>query len=448
MRIQMLIVRALGAIALSAATAASASAQSPTVDSRFQPWMGCWRTVNVPSAPGRADVSPTSACVLPSLAGSGGVEIALYTGDSLLSMASVVPAGTATPRTLDDCTGMESSEWSANEARLIMRAALTCARGVKRVETGLMTMAPNGEWVQLQYLEVGKNAATTVARFRFAADLTAQQPRLRGVSVSNDALRLAMGGSLTPDHVLDVAASVPVGLAQTWVAEMGQPYELNGKALVRLADRGMPAPVLDVMVALSNPKAFVVGAGRPDQVVGVEPLSVAVRTGTPPLAGDRTLGSRCSIFDDFCYGPGGMGAWGLGWQYGYALDPWGYPASRFGSRFGFSPYGYGFPYGRGFGNGIYYGQQPIIVVTRPSGSDQNGAGSGSERPLVRGRAVSGGGYTRASDGGGGAAPRTTSQSTGSSSAGGSAGGEGGSTGGAASGGGEARTAKPRPPGGP
>lgn len=444
MRKQIRMMPTIGVATLVTLAVGTAGAQSsPRVDARFQPWVGCWRTVNVPEAPGQADIRPTAACVVPSSTVPGGVDIALFAGDSLLSSAAVPRVGASTPRVIDDCRGSETASWSGRESRLVMRAEVMCARDVKRVETGLMSIAPNGDWVQLQHLEIANNAVTTVGRFRFDAALTARHPALRGVSLSNEGLRLAMGGGLTPDHVLELAKEVPAGLTQTFLAEYGQPFALNGKALVQLADRGMPAPVLDIMVALSNPKAFVVGAGRPDQSIGEVPLSAQIGANSPMLMGNRGMRSRCSMLDDFCYGPAGMGAWGMAWQYGFGLDPWGYPVSRWGySPFGLSPYGFS-PFGMQFGafGNTFYGRQPIIVVTRPGGLGDPGNGDlGNYRPIERGRAVNGGGYTR-SGGGGAASPRTTYQGGGGGSSAGSSGGVSG--GGASGGGGEVRTAKPR-----
>jgi hypothetical protein len=142
--------------------------------------------------------------------------------------------------------------------------------------------------------------------------------------------------------------------------------------------------------------------------------------------------------NDFCYGPGGMGAWGLGWQYGLSpFDPW---SLRYG-------YGGGLSGGVfGYGNGYYYGNTPIIIVNR----GDNGTG-GSVAP--QGRAVRGGGYTRASSGGGGSPPPPSvfggsGSGSGSSGGSGSTGGStGGSTSGASGGGDTGRTAKPRGSGG-
>lgn len=435
----------LGALALSALVASGAlEAQTAgATDPRFQPWLGCWRST-LPVAPDQGTM-PTRACVLPSVTVPGSVDITLYATDSLLSRIAIPRPGTTRERTLDECRGTETSEWIANESRLMMRAILTCARGTPRTETALMTMTPGGDWMQMQHMEVGTNSAISVARFRFDAEGTDRDARMLGDIVSTPTLRLAAGGRVSPDQVLDVAKHLPIGLAEAWLSEVHQPFDLDGKQLVRLADAGMPSRVLDLMVALSNPKHFTVG-GRSD--AGVVTSSQQAEYSPETLAsqmraaGRSTRGANgCRFADDFCYGALGYGAWGMGWAYGRALDPWGFPYPRYG--FGFANYyGYGYgPYGYPY-YGNYYGNNPVIIVGNPVGGS---GGNGSNGP-VRGRAVNGQGYTRGSSSGGDvrttSAPSAWSGGTGGSTSTGGGASSGASSGGS-SGGGEARTAKPR-----
>jgi hypothetical protein len=387
---------------------------------------------------------------VPSSAIAGSVDLMLFAGDSLLSRTAIPKPGVSAARAIDDCTGTETSEFVANDTRLVLRADLTCARGIKRVETGLMSIAPTGEWMQLQHQEVAGKAATTVARLRYDADQTTKLAELKGVPASSGALRIAVGGTVTTNQVLAVANAVPVSLAEAYVAELGLQFKMNGKALAQLADAGMPSRVIDVMVAMANPGTFQVGAAR------AMPADGSVSVGSPVISSAMrepgTRVGRCSTLDDFCYGDRGMGAWGFGWGYGYGLDPWGpgYGA-RYGLRgayglYGAYPYGLGYGYGYGYGRwwpGYYYGYTPVVIVNRPTPGTGGDTGGGYS-PQSRGRAVNGGGYTRNAGGTTGATgvSRTTSPSSGSST---STGAGGGAAAGASGGGdgGAARTAKPR-----
>jgi hypothetical protein len=413
--------------ALLTLTAASplAAQGAAGVDPRFQPWLGCWETVGVTSPRGDAAAAqPTRACLLPSTTEAGSVDVVLLNNRTQLSRSSIPRPGTTRSRQVEDCTGTERAEWTRDEMRLILRAELSCPRGVKRTETGLMSMTEQGQWLQVQHLEVGTNSATTVSRFRFDADSTTPLNASVGGTRSTWALRLAVGGPLNTGQLLDVVSHVPTGLAEAWLLERGDKFDLNARDLTRLADNGMPPRIIDLMVAMAHPEAFVV---NPDEA--------AVRARDMREADPRVASrsGRCGYIDDFCYGPGGMGAWGFGWQYVYG--PW--PYSRYGLRYGslYDPYGYGY-------GGMYYGDRPIVIINEPGGT-----GSGN-----RGRAVNGQGYTRSSGSGSSSGSSTGSSSgstSGTSSAprssppatttGGSSGGGSTDTGG--------RTAKTRPPGG-
>ena len=422
-------------MSLLCATALSAQAPSTqmtapvAVDPRFQPWMGCW----APSAQsrgaglGETPKPPSLACVVPSKTIRGSVDLVVFDSASVSTRAAIPLPGTRVAKSIDGCTGTETATWMPDDRRLLLQADLACGRGARRVETGLMTMSSAGQWMQVQHLDVGGNSATSVMTLRYVVDSLGEWARLgANAAPSTVSLRLAVGAPLLNRDVLEVAKRAPAALTEAWVTETNQQFAVNGSELVRLADGGMPSRVIDLMIAISNPETFAVrtlGSDRnrltADDVI------------TGGIASSRVLGG-CSRFDDFCYGPGGMGAWGLGWQNAFS------PFDAYNLR-----YGVGGLYGPfGFGNGFFPGNMPIIIVNR-----------GDPDPATRssaGRAVRGGGYTRGSSGGsnsqapgafmGGGSPR----SGGSGSGGGIT---GSSSGGSSSGGGAGRTAKPRGGGG-
>lgn len=424
----------LAVAAVSALLASPVAAQDTRIDPRFQPWVGCWKTVGTTESVidgGQASV-PNRACVLPSASVAGSVDVVMLSGAREISRSALPLPGRTVDKRVDECTGTERAEWVADDTRLILRAELMCDRGIRRVETALMSIAPTGEWLQLQTLEVGKNVATTVARLRYVGDSGA--PGDLGTQRSNPSQRLAVGGSVTLSQVVDVSKRVPTGLAEAWLAETGVRFDLNGERLVALADAGTPPGVIDMLVAMANPKAFSL---RPSDALGAQVgQSGALIDATQTAVMNRNR-SRCGDFDDFCYGPGGMGAWGFGWQFG--MNPWG-GFDPWGMRYGFSPFGplgfnNGFNNGFGWGPGVFWGNRPIVIVNRPPNDGSIGGGGVA---MPRGRAVNGGGYTRTPDSG----PRGSMSPAGAS--GGSMGGgaTGGSSGGSSSGS-TGRTAKPR-----
>lgn len=414
--------------------AGAVSAQSvagTSVDPRFQPWMGCWTpsTQSAGSGVGQTPKPPSMACVVPSATIAGSVDLVVFDSANVATRAAVPLPGTRMPKSIDGCTGTETATWMPDDRRLLMQADLSCGRGAKRIETGLMTMSSAGEWMQVQHLDVGGNSATSVMTLRYVVDSLGEWARLgASAAPSTHSLRLAVGAPLLNSDVLAVAKLAPAALTEAWLTETRQQFSVNGKELVRLADGGMPARVIDLMIAISNPETFAVRTPSADRN---RPGAGDVINGG--ISSSRMRGG-CRRMDDFCYGPGGLGAWGLGWQYGLSpFDPY---SLRYGYGGLYSPYG--------FGNGYYPGSTPVIIVYR-----------GDSDPSARsnpGRAVRGAGYTRANSGGSSSSAPSVfdgSGATRSGSSAGSSGSSGSSTGaGSSSGGGDTgRTAKPRGGGG-
>ena len=490
----------LGALLLfgsqtAAQSVATVSREVAVHDARWQPWLGCWKPSGaitpVVSAGESISAAPTMICIVPG-GNATSVDVVNFSGGSITERTIIDPAQ-STAKKVDDCSGLETAKWSADGRRLLLRGTFNCGRGIARVESGVMSIDADGQWVQAQSVKVGGNVTTFVAQFRDTGiamegirdgaiverpllDLSgkrlspprdgctgsdAVKPATDGqrITVQSDficanglhrvadaefsrttrgewvrasgdgvvfgtpSVRAAAGAPVTTDDVLEVAKLVDVTVAEAWFSSREQGFDLSGRELVRLADAGMPTRVIDMMVAVSNPKTFVVrrNDGSSDQG------DRAVRA---PRESDRRMASSasgCSPVQDYCYG-----MMGLGWLYGadryYGWSPYGY---QYGSRYGYG-YGYGYPNGGGYwGPGYYNGNGPIVVVTRPS-----------QPAEPRGRAVYGQGYTREKPITY-SAPTSTSSGSGSSSSSSSS---GGSSSGSSSGGGEARTAKPRPPG--
>lgn len=443
----------ISAVALACFSFASALQAQPgeATDPRFQPWLGCWTTT---AGGGIEAGAPNRACVIRSSTVAGSVDVLLYAGDSLLSRSALPRPGVETSRSLEDCSGVETAVWAPGNTKLVLRADFTCAAGLNRVETGLMSMTPEGNWLQLQHIRVGNSEATTSTRLSYDPAATASYGSRLGGTASTATARMAVGAPATPEQVLELSQLVPPALAGVWLAETGVMFHLNGKLMVELSRRGMPASVIDMMVAVSNPDVFAVRSSEfSGGLMGQPGMQAATGQGvqqsiTPNTVGVHTLNTapgtivlRERVYcGAFCYGPGGMGAWGFGWQYGYGpWDPWmrydPYLAG-YGYPYGISPYSYPgtgvYPYR--YGGGVFYGG-PVIVV---NGKSPNGY-------QVPGQAVNGRGYAPRSSGGSAAGSRPGTNSTGSTNgrtpAAGGKTGTSGSTGGTTTG----RTAKPRTP---
>lgn len=478
---------------LPAQTPSSTSSVLSVHDDRWQPWLGCWsptgnitpmQTVGVESLGSSAR---SLLCVVPGSTPTS-VDVVNFSGGTIVDRTVLEP-GRAVAKKIDDCSGSETATWSADGNRLMLKGTFTCAKGVQRVESGIMSIDVNGEWVQAQSINVSGNVTTFVAHFRdtgialegIANGALVERPLLDetgkrispprdactgteavtpsqdgsrvtvksdftcagglrrvadaefirgangqwvrsggpGVLFSTPSVRAAAGAPVQTTDVMEVAKAVEPTVVEAWLSDRNQQFELTGKELVRLADGGMPPRVLDMMVAISNPRTFTLrrpgtDAGAEEGMVGAEPSRIA----SAPVG--------CAYAQDYCYG-----MTGLGWLYGadryYGWGPYGYQFNRYG-------YGNGWGWGNGgfWGPGYYNGGGPIVVIGNP------------QPQAPRGRAVFGQGYTRErpitytapSSGSGGG---TSSPSAGSPAGSGS-----GSSSGSSGGG---RTAKPRGGGG-
>jgi hypothetical protein len=264
------------------------------------------------------------------------------------------------------------------------------------------------EWIDVQATDVEGRALSWVRRYRPAAPELVEAAGFPELVVDRAPGLEARAAAATPDvdDVIEASQTIDPEAVRSWVAEMNDPFDLDGRRLIRLADAGVPESVIDVMVAVSYPEDFALSRDG-----GVEEVDDE-RYGYGPGYGRRVfLGSSIWLRDPFYWSPFGYG------YYGY----------------GFGPYGY-WPYGGG-----YY--QPGVVIVAPR----------EEQPSAR--VVRGRGYTR----GGGAsssgsagtgrsdppARRSEQPGGGGSSGGSSAGGGSSKSSGGSGGSSEGRQAKPR-----
>ncbi|MBI2408610.1 MAG: hypothetical protein HYV19_09955 [Gemmatimonadetes bacterium] len=432
-------VATLGALLLgSAASAASLGAQQP--DARWQPWIGCWSPRPAVRPEGAPDTSKNLVCVTPAKTGDG-VEIAVMANDKLVRSEVIAALGQRVAKSIEGCPGWESATWSLDGHRLMARSEVTCGNTVVK-SSSVFGISADGEWIEVRGALVGDRSTVNAVRY-VAAPFTlkrtgdAAQPFsvVADVSTPSRYARLAAGGRVSVDAVLDVTRHVEAPVAEAWLNEVQQGFEVNAKELVRLADAGMPPNVIDLLVALSNPRQFAVQ--RQDAAsVGANVsrrggygggVGYGRRFGSVYDCGYGFLPTTYGYYGDPCY-PGyfGYGAYGYG-SFGYGA--YGYGPSYYG-------YGYGYPYGYSSYGGYYYGPRPLVIVP-----------SGGFTSQPRGQAVKGSGYTRRGGSGTTATPSQPRSSTGSaqpgsSSSGSSSGSTSGSSGSGSSGG---RTAKPRPP---
>jgi len=406
--------------------AVPAAAQS-TADSRWTPWLGCWDLVlenareGSVSADSPRDSSRTrpgdsirpKVCVEP--AEGGGATFRTTIGTETPIVQTLVADGIDRMITDGDCRGTQRTEWSKNGLRLYVHAELTCKddRGPRRV-SGFAMLGPNSTWTDVQSIEIGGRDSYRVRRYRRDAATTATAR--------------PVGNAITIDDVKEASGKVSSQALEAAIVETNATFPLSSQRLLELDDAKVSPNVIDLMVAVSYPKRFVVDrSSRVDRgpiPIFDDPFAIGGAFGSPIWSDSFGFYSPFyGYFSPYYYSP-------FAYRYWPAYDP-------------YYPY---YPYYPGGG----------FVITDPGGG--GGGGTIPDRPTASGsgRVVDGLGYTRVR-------PRETepapaprqgsdASSAGSSSSSGSSGStvtsqgfsSGGSSSGGSSGGdGGGRTAQPR-----
>ena len=383
--------------ALLATGAAPVRGQNAGIDPRWLAYIGCWQ----PTA-----TAKSSLCVVPA-AGTSAVDLVTIVKGQVTAREHIAATGERSDSAPAECA-WHGAEWSTNGQRLFLRSEDTCAAATPRDGTGLITMSGDGTWLYIQGVTLGGQTGVRVQQYREAPedillpdDIAAALRQGGGVSATIEA-RAAASAPLAIADVVEASHKVDTAVLEAWLVERAEPFRLDAKRLIALADAGVPSRVIDLMVALSYPRVFA--------------ISPASRQGER-LAATRTSGlgptpvNYITEYEPLCYGFDIM-----------------YPSSAYDCGRG---YGYGY--------GWYPGGYPVVIIYNGSSGGGGGGGS-SSRP--HGRVIDGQGYAKGGDGiSGQALPRmpemgSQTSSGASSSTPTSTSSSSGST--------EQRTAKPRP----
>jgi hypothetical protein len=370
-------------------TAAPAAAVEP----RFAQWLGCWRLDD--------DLAGTGArmCITPE---KGGVHLQTVIGVQRGIDELVIPDGVERPIVDAECKGTERAEWSQDGARVFRQTNVTCGKEPARTIKSVAFMAPGPSWITVQHVSGdAANTSVRVQRYRRAANQQladgsrAPQPDSQLTSRTEPAKT-----TWSIEDVIEASAKLPVEAMQAALTEVDHPFDLNRKTLVALDDAGVSEPVIDLMVALTYPKHFVVERSGG----GSMPTGISTGTGWyDPFMSPFLMGGMSD-----CYSPMG---------YGYR---------SYYSMCGSALYGYNSYYGYNnyYGNYYPYGGWVNVGPVPPT------IGGTPLEPQPEGRAVNGRGYTQIRNREAEPSPRIN----GGNNGGGYSGSAGGGTSGATSGG--------------
>ena len=331
-------------IVTGAAPATAASQQDIPTSSPWLPWLGCWQLVEETGALAEQanDAGPYAdrvvVCLTPTQtigADAGGISVTTIADGTPVLVEMLLADGAQHPVAEAACTGWRRNTWSGDGARLFTRAELACdGEDVRRV-TGVGLMTSSTTWLDIQLVNSGTRGEVTVRRYRRAGEATTVDagatPLPAGVlDRARTAARLASTTELSIDDVMEASVAVDPAVVEAMLVETRAAFALDRRALIRLDDGGVPAEVIDLMVALSFPGEFVV---------------------------DRPTARTAAAF-------GGGGGGFANTFSPYAYDQW-YPyyASPFGYYYGWSPY-----------NSLYYLGPAASYLIVPDAPDQRSPG--------------------------------------------------------------------------
>lgn len=409
-------------------TASSVFAQSPApraatpqVDARFAAWMGCWRLDD--------DLTGTGArmCITPE---KNGVRMQTVVGNTRGIDELVVADAVAHPIVDSNCKGTELAEWSNDGTRIFRTTEVTCGTEAPRTIKSVSFMAAGPSWINVQHVSgAAANPAVRVQRYRRAANQLLADGGKAPQPESGLALRTSPETiKWSIEDVIEASGKVPAEVVQAALTEVRHGFDLNKRTLLALDDGGVDDMVIDLMVALTYPKRFVVER----RGGGSTPSGILTGSGWfDPMFAPTMMGAYADCFSPY----------GYGYRSYYSMcNSMGY------SAMGYDYYGYN-RYGS---NGGYYGSWV------PVGAFPPGTGGGVIEAQAEGRVINGRGYTqvrnrdsegspRVNSGGNGSAAGWSGNNSGNASSGGYSSGSSssGSSGGSSGGDSGARVAVPK-----
>ncbi|HSF17240.1 MAG TPA: hypothetical protein VLK65_16950 [Vicinamibacteria bacterium] len=252
---------------------------SQDVDSRWAPWLGCFRLIEdesrepalgLPDEELLPEISATPegrVCLAPD---AGGVRVtAFHDGVGFLDKLLIADGERRTIQE-GNCTGWQSLQWSADGRRLFTLSELTCEEGRRRTLSGI-SLFVGSRWIEIESVESGEARAVLVRRYVLAGEDETMELSGLPMKILHEAARarMAAGGALSTTDVIEAASHVATAAVEAAVTEIGIGFGLNSDELVQLDEAGVSPALIDLMIALSYPDRFEV---RRSDAGGATPL--------------------------------------------------------------------------------------------------------------------------------------------------------------------------------
>ena len=321
------------------AAAASPQPTQPTLDARWLPWLGCWRSdPTSPSAP-----ATSLTCVIP-LSGSTGIEALSISNGKVLERRKFEADGRPHPMQESDCKGTRTSQWSPAGRRVYVRSEYTCDVGFSGVSTSIIALSATGDFLESEHVRAGRGSVEHITHLRDAglpdgvpAEVTsALAPRRLAITTA----RAAAIAPLASEDVLEALQLADAAAVRAWVTESGQRFTLNGDQIAALIRADVPQSVLQAMVGWAPQQ----NAGQPG--MGQDVYTTRSNTGGGIVVyGSPAMQPQPASNGLYCNASGCTSEnpySGYNGYNGFVFSPYqdGYPYYPY-------PYGFGYPFGFG-----------------------------------------------------------------------------------------------------
>ena len=397
-------------------------------DPRWLPFIGCWER----EPPMAMKPAVRLTCVLPTENPAAVDFVTVADGRAVASERILVAAGDQAMER-EGCSGSERTSFARREGLIYRSFEAHCQAGIARTASQLLSLVPDGGWIDVQVMSVLGEHAQRVFRYTESIDPDLAPDiaqRLDGLIGAAREARAAADDPVRVPDVIEASRQVGTDAVQAWLASGPEMLPVDRRNLLAAQRAGLPDAVLDMMVAMSYPERFQISDSGSAALEGPGGLSDGVVSyavsgvgGGSPLLYDDGL-SECTSYTERLY-----------------------PMSEYNCRrYGYDPFSLG---GYGYWS---WGVRTLFIPSRGGGF---GGGGESVAAAPHGRVVNGSGYSAGTgavssreahpqSGSTGSTSFSGGSSSGGSSTGASSSGAGGVTASSTGNTGNERTAKPRP----
>jgi hypothetical protein len=347
-------------VAFHATLAQTTHRAAVTTDPRWTPWLGCWESDT--TGAGAASVSVPVTCIVP-VSNASSVDALSIAGGQIVSRRPLIADGKSHPMDESGCHGDETANWSPTSRRIYLHATYLCAAGLRGTSSSVFTIAPNGDWLQVQTVRAGGGSIDRILRWHETSP-----PRGLPASVASSLVsqrlavataRAAVARPLTLDDVIEAAHAVDTAAVRNWLVATGQRFALDATQLAALDRADVPPSIVRIMAGADQATAAANEAERRrvDDYLRGYPLP------------DDAYGAVTTLPANPYSSYNGYGTY-------VPYTP--YPSYPTYPTYGYDGYGYGYGAYDGYGyGGVSVGYPVVVVHNGNRGGNRDGRHDGN-----------------------------------------------------------------------